>query len=60
MEIDCVGSRHQTLIVLNSFGDFKKWSLRFFDLDLFAEGEINALLSEGKPDLYSCIPLVLD
>lgn len=51
---------NQTLIVLNSFEDFKKWYLRFFDLSLFAEGEINALLSEGKPDSYPCIPLVLD
>lgn len=55
-----LGAPHQTLIVLNSFEDIKKWYLRFFDLSLFAEGEINTLLSEGKPDLYPCIPLVLD
>lgn len=55
-----LGARHQTLIVLNSFENFKKWYLRFFDLSLFAEGEIDTLLSEGKPDLYPCISLVLD
>ncbi|EQA1623454.1 hypothetical protein V5K00_RS23535 [Enterobacter asburiae] len=50
----------QTLIVLHSFEDFKKWYLRFFDLSIFAEGEVSALLNEGKPEHYPCIPLILD
>lgn len=53
-------SEKQKLIVLHSFEEFKKWYLRFFDLSIFAEGEVSALLNEGKPEHYPCIPLILD
>lgn len=50
----------QKVIVLHSYDEFKKWYLRFFDINIFAEGEVNALLNEGKPEFYPCIPLILD
>ncbi|MCW4783059.1 hypothetical protein [Enterobacter chuandaensis] len=53
-------SSDASLVVLNSTDDFKKWYLELYDMSMFSDTDIAALLNDEKPQEYPCIPLVFD
>lgn len=46
--------------VLNSFTEYCDWYLNFHDFSIFSEEEILLVLEEVKPNVYPCIPLVVN
>ncbi|HEY2452224.1 MAG TPA: hypothetical protein VGI71_06325 [Scandinavium sp.] len=54
-------SSHAKLIdmtILTDFSDFERWYCSLYDLSMFVDSEINALLNDEKPNNYPCTPLV--
>ncbi|WP_336219648.1 hypothetical protein [Citrobacter amalonaticus] len=46
--------------VLNSFDEYCDWYLDLYDFSIFSEDEVVLALEEGKPNVYPCIPLVIN
>lgn len=48
------------IVVLNNADDFEKWYVELYDLSMFPDTDVLALLSDESPQDYPCIPLVFD
>lgn len=52
--------KNESCIILKSFDEYCDWYLNFYDFSIFSEDEILLAVEEGKPNVYPCIPLVIN